>query len=258
MIEKTVKKVSKRNKVKQFFYVFLFVLIDLFVVFNVSNIFSSIIIHQKSFFEDTKVEYNSFSFYCVSLKHFLVEDEANKYANEVSKKGAMGSVFHNGEYYVFANIYPNLIEAQEIKENLIELGYDARIVKFSVPSILLNLKNGKNRQIVVDCLDFLREEAINLCNLCIEFDNKDIKRATANGKIASIIGKANDLLSEVAERQTKGEENVLAVLKNNLEMFCINFERVVLTQDNFEMFSCAIKKGIYDMVVHLKDSFIDV
>ncbi len=253
--QKNIRFRSKKHKIKQIVFVFLFILIDLLVVFNLSDIFSSIITHQNSIFASDKIEFNSFSFYCVSLKRFQVELDAQNYGKGISKKGAMGRVYQNGEYYVFANIYPNLIEAQEIKENLMELGYDSRIVKFSIPSISLNYK-GKNKTFFLDCFNFFKQTSTTLCNLSIDFDGKTISRATLNGKIAQILKEATSFMTSLSEINSKTDEQIVQVLQETFENFCAKLKENIVVEDNFATYSCQLKNTIFDLVVLLQHSFI--
>lgn len=251
---KNVKKAQKKNKIKNIFFILLFILIDLIVVFNLSDIFSSIITHKRGIFFNEKIEFNSFSFYCVSLKHFQNEIDATNFANKISCKGAMGKVYKNGEYYVLANIYPNLIEAQEIKENLIDLGYDARIVKLSSPLISLNYK-GKNKSLILDCLNFLKQTPINLCNFSIDFDSKNIKKSTLNGKLACLLEQSSDILGTFSQSKTKNDEKLYKKLQGIFENLDKKIEKVVLLEDNFESCACNLKQTIFEIVLMILDGF---
>ncbi len=252
--QKKVKNLSKKGKIKQILFVFLFILVDLLVVFNLADIFSSIITKEKGIFSCDKIEFNSYSFYCVSSKHFSSEQDAILYANDISLRGAMGRVYKNGEYYVFAGIYPTLIEAQEIKENLIDIGYDSRIVTFSIPSVLEKYK-GKNKKTVTESLAVLKESVISMYNLCEDFDSENIKRSTLNGKLACLAQKIDDVTTNFSSNLSGFDKNFSQIVLKQLSFAQKKVVEVITFDGSFEKCSSLLKNNIFDMVLSLKKAF---
>ncbi len=252
--QKNVKINVKKNKLKQILFVFLFILIDLLIVFNLADIFSSIITKEKGIFSSDKIEINSYSFYCVSSKHFLDEKQATLYADEIALKGAMGRVYKNGEYYVFAGIYPTLIDAQEVKENLLDLGYEARIVTFSIPSVLEKYK-GKSKDILTNSIGVLKETVISMYNFCEDFDGGNIKRSNLNGKLACLCEKIDDATKNFSSNLSGLDKNFCQTVLCQLEFTRNKVGEVILFGEDFEKCSSLLKNNIFDIVLSLKKAF---
>ena len=160
----------------------------LFLIFSISLIF---VIFLADVFS-TALTAGSFS--CASNKHNTVGvKEKNLYAitmgvstdkfqayniaGGVSVLGAGGFVWEeNGKYYVVANIYESVSEANKILNGLNESNYDVDIMEIKIPKIKLNFENLKKeyKNDIQNALNRLYGLYENLYNLAINIDTKNI------------------------------------------------------------------------------------
>lgn len=248
------KKIAKNKKTISFFYIFLLVFLTLVIIFNVSDIFSSIITNQKSVFYVEKLEYNSFSVYGVSLKHFDTYEDANEYATQVQLNGAMGSVYQSGEYYVLANIYPTLIEAQEIKENLKLLNYDARILNFKFQNVLTDFK-GKNLNIVISCLEQFKDTIYQLYSVGLDYDKGQLTTSNLNGKLAILCDKIDKTKKLYDKEINTFEFKNKQEISNNLNKLYLNVENLILCNKENLQLSSYIKQVLFNVVIFSQNIF---
>ena len=132
---KKVKNLLKTNKKLSVSFVFLAVILFFLLVVNISDIFSSVITNKNSLFFTQKIELPSYSVYALSVDDFKTYEEAQNFSVSVQQNGGAGVVYESGEKFVFVSAYPTLIEAKEIQENLINLGFNARIVNIKIDGI---------------------------------------------------------------------------------------------------------------------------
>lgn len=215
-------KIKKKFKKKWFFpFIFSFLLLFVLLILNFSEFFSSTIIHKGSLFFGSKLETTSYSIYGVSIKDFDNLSDANIFGEYVKEKGGAGFVYESGEHFVLANGYQTLNEAQEIKTNLIKLGYNARIVNIKVDALSKNYK-GKNQKKLTNALNFFRKAYDNLYEEDLNFDKKILDRKAINTSLAKNITNISAIISDLNAIKEKADlplkEAILVPLNNTKQI----------------------------------------
>ena len=249
---------AKNGKKLSFLFVFVGILLFFLLIVNISDIFSSLITSEKSLFLVDKIEKSSYNAYCVSYDDFESEAEAQTYCEEIKTLGGMGIVFRRGEYFALTSIYPTLIEAQEIQKNLLEMDYDAKVVKLEVKSISKEYK-GSNKELLGECLQSFRETFLALYDTCINFDKNLINESQVKGDLAEIWTKNKNLQNKLANSQvnlTDEEKNlILDLMSDSSEIV----EETLLFTGNKMQLSSLIKQNCFDIVqinIFLSENFV--
>ncbi len=214
----TKKSFKKSKKLKKFSILFVlsFTLILFALIINFSDIFSSIITNKNSLFYSDKIEVASYSVYAVSIKDFSNIEEASKYSEKVKEQGGAGYIYESGEKFVLLFGYPNLIEAKEIQNNFIELGYNSRIVNLKVDAISHRYKgeNGNNIELSVK---FFRNLYQELYQSCIEFDKNNLNKTQLNTLIVQNLTKISNF-SKILENKKRGvDAKITNIITNKFE-----------------------------------------
>lgn len=219
---KNIKKSSKlkrirTNKQKKLsaLFVFAFLILVFLLLVNFADIFSGIITHKGSMFSVNKIETASFSVYGVSIKDFNNSEDALVYSKTVVAEGGAGFIYKSGEHFVLGNAYQSLNEAMEIKQNLINLGYNARIVNIKVEA-LSRVYRGNNLSLLTtainwfrNCYNLLYEEGLN-------FDKNLSTQNQVNGKIAQLLTNLSSLTSKVSLLKQSSDQTIKQVLVPSL------------------------------------------
>lgn len=238
---------GKSDKKISFLFIFIGSLLFFLIIINISDIFSSLLTSEKSLFLVDKIEATSYNAYCVSSADFDNEEEAQIHCEQIKQIGGMGIVFKKGEYFALTSIYPTLIEAQEIQKNLIELDYEAKVVKLEVKNILKEYK-GKNKEIVAECLHSFKEIFLSLYESCIKFDKNLINESQLKGKLAEVWTKNDNLINELKENQvnlnSKEKNFVLNLMIESSEII----EDIILFKDDKMQLSSKVKQGCFFIV----------
>ncbi len=247
--KKRIRRTLKKNKKGVFLFVFIALILFFLLIINISDIFSSIITKQKSLFYNDKLEVSSFNTYAVSLYDFKTEEEAKNKTYEVEKQGGMGVVYHNGEYFVLSSCYPNLIMAQEIRDNLCLLGYNSKIINFKTNSLCFDYK-GNYSQLILSSLNIFKETFLELYQINIDYDKDLLNRANVNGKVAILSLQVYDLI--------KGYQNIKSGLDSSKESNLLNglndlyqtLEDVIIYQSEEKfVFTSFFKKELYKIIL---------
>lgn len=186
IVENSYKKHKKNSKILSILFTFFILLASFMLIFNISDIFSSIITHKKGLFFVDRIDVTECIIYGVSAKDFESEEDATLYARSIIPTGAMGEVYHHGEYFVLTSTYPTLIEAQEVQANLIRLGYEARIVNISVPHFRRDYR-GEGKELIEEGLYKFRQIYSSLYNIDIQFDKGILSRSSFSGQVAQVL-----------------------------------------------------------------------
>lgn len=249
---------SKSGKKLSFLFVFVGILLFFLLIINISDIFSSLITSEKSLFLVDKIEKSSYNAYCVSYEDFESEAEAENFCEEISSLGGMGVVFRRGEYFVLTSIYPTLIEAQEIQNNLLEMDYDAKVVKLEVKSISKEYK-GSNKELIGQCLQSFREIFLSIYDTGINFDKNLINESQVKGNLAQMWTKNKNLHKNLANAQvnlTNEEKNLILDLMNDSSG--IVEEALLFTGEKLQL-SSLLKQTCFDIVqlnILLSENFV--
>ena len=188
-LKKTTKNNKKSGKKRNFIYIFIIFLLICVVIFNVCDIMSSVITKKKGLFFVDKIDVPSFQVYAVSVADYDNLEEANSMSDAVKSKGGMGEIYQSGEFYLIASIFPTLIEAKEIQENLKNLNYNSKIVNLSAKEILIDY-HGNSKTQIVDAIYFFRESFMLLYEKILEYDSGKILRTEVDSACAFICSNA--------------------------------------------------------------------
>lgn len=219
------------------------------LVVNFADIFSTIITHKGSLFSTIKIEVASYSVYGVSIKDFANEQDAQKYANEVTQKGGAGYIYHSGEYFVFANAYQSLNEANEIKENLIELGYNARTVNIKVDAVA-KVYRGSNQNKLTACLEWFRQCYNNLYEEGLNFDKKLSNKNQVNSVIAKDLTTLSNLIKELGSLKSSSDNEIKQIVLPHFKMCKLVLEELLYSNDENLIYSSKLKQSSIQIVLH--------
>lgn len=205
------KKRIKNNKKTTIIFIFLLVLLSFLLIINISDIFSSVIANKNGLFYQTKIELPSYSVYAVSVYDFQNGEESLNFSQKVKEQGGCGYVYQKGEYFVFANCYPSLMEAKEIQANLKVLGYNSRIVNIRIDSISKQYK-GENAYLIQESINYFRQVFLKLYQATISFDKQLSNQNQINSIIANLLTNLSSLQNKLEKLKTnedKGLKNII-------------------------------------------------
>ena len=249
------KKINKRRyKGRKISFLFLVVCIILFalIIINISDLFSSILTNEKSLFYKDKIEIPSYSVYAVSIKHFELETDAENFAHTIIEKGGMGVVYESGEYYCIGSIYPTLLEAQEVRDNLIILGYSPRILNIKVQEIAIDYK-GDEKESTIHALNIFRESFLELYNMNVDLDKGNIERVNVNGIVATQCLKVKDIQNKFLNSNNSLSENIKTEIGQGLNHLYESLEEILLTDKTDLEFTSLIKQNMFDIILTIKN-----
>lgn len=244
-IEKSYKKYKKNSKIWSILFVFLIFLSSFLLIFNVSDIFSSIIMHKKSLFFLDRIDVTECIIYGVSARDFESEEDAMHYSESIIPTGAMGEVYHHGEYFVLTSTYPTLIEAQEVQGNLIRLGYEARIVNISIPLFRRDYR-GEGKELIEEGLYKFRQIYSSLYNIDIQFDKGNLSRSSFSGQVAQVLTDFRNFMSFISASSIS--QKYKDALLSSYEAVTTLMEEVLYsTYSNFET-SSLMKRNMLKII----------
>ena len=206
------------------------------LLFNISDIASSIITRKGSLFYRDRIKISSYCVYGVSAGDYNSEDKANAYSSEVKAAGGMGQVYKSGEYYVLAQIYPTLLEATEVQENLLSKGYNAKVVTISVPQIDMTY-TGQNKEQAESAFGEFRRAYTRCYELGIKLDKNEISCLVLQSSVASLLAENENIknsLSSLGLPQNK--EQILSFHLGNLSSILRGIVYFEQTGNNFSSF----------------------
>ncbi len=244
----------KNNKKGAIFFILISILLFFLLIINISDIFSSIITKQKSIFINDKIEISSQCVYAVSAYDFMTKEEAESSAIQVENNGGMGLVYKNGEYFVLASCYPTLIEAQEIKDNLLLLGYNAKILNIKIDSLSFDY-NGENADFIKTIFNSFREIFLKLYEIDIDYDKDLLNKANINGRLAVIIMQNNDFIKKLDETKTSLSNEEKGILKQAYLDINEFLNNIILSNYEKLQLTSLIKKSMMEIVFIYQNVF---
>lgn len=227
---------TTKKEVKQIAFLILIIMFCVFFAFNLTDSLKKVITNNYGSFQSQKIEVSSCYYYAVSVCDFDNRNDANNFAVRVKSYGGAGVVYNSGKYYVFASIYPSLIEAQEIQNNLCALSYDAKIVNLKV-SNLSKSYFGNNGKIFCEAISFFRLAFENIYNLVLSFDEGKMSKSEVEKKLvlqnANLANIKNKLL-QTNDRVLNGAKNV--ILKSLGQLKVIIQDAINYPKEGFSSF----------------------
>ena len=238
-------KYYKRHKLFNIFLYLALVFVFSLLVLNISDIASSIITQKGSLFYKDRIKISTYYVYGVSPSDYNNFDDADLYSVQVKNAGGMGQVYKSGEYYVFAQIYPTLLEASEVQNNLQNLGHNAKVVTLSVPQIDI-VYSGTNKQMAEKAFGQFREVFLQCYNLCIRLDKNEISRPVLQSDIASLLAENSNIIASITTLGlTQKQEKELAIHLQNLSTF---LQEIIVSSQNGNMLSSFFKRQMFKIV----------
>ena len=249
-------KYAKHHKLGTKFVIFVAIIMACSILFNVCDIMSSVITNSRSLIIQDKIYVPSYSVYGVSSDEFDTLADAELYCEKISSTGALATPFEDGKFFALVHIYPTLLSAKEVQQNLINLGYPSKIVTINVPQIKTSYY-GNNKDSAQEGFGIFRRVYLSLYEANISFDKKAIQRETLLGKVA--------LQIEEIER-VKEKSYSLGITKNQQKIFdesLDNCTKILNTIFSFsggdQELSSAIKKHMFDIItqnIYFSKNFI--
>lgn len=248
------KHVNNQNHSKKYsiLFVILFIILFCVIIFNISDIISSLITQEKSIFYKDKIETTSFTVYAVSVGDYETFDAASSEAQKVIAQGGMGKVYESGEFYLIASIYPTLIEAQEIRDNLRDLGFDSKIININVREVFYDYK-AKDKELIVSTINLFRNTFLDLYDLTLKFDSSEIDRLDADEQIASLCAKIASIRSSFLANKNMLQDEINSVIASSLDALYDNTYSLLYFTDSDIYFSSYLKCVMYENVILAKN-----
>jgi len=211
IFKKNKQKTIKSQKKWSFFFTFTLSVIFVLIIVNFSDIFSSLITHKNSLFFKSKLETPSYTAYAVSIKDFPTTEEAEQCSYQVKNFGGMGTIYKNGESFVLLNVYPTLLEADEIKQNFVTKGYNAKILNINVNAVNLTYK-GNNTNSFTNCINFFRQTFLTLYNCTLSLDKNEVNQTKINTSIAKKISEISNLTNTISTLNSSEDSAIKQVI----------------------------------------------
>ena len=249
-------KYAKNNLFGRKIGFFMAIIMACLILFNICDIMSSVITNSRSLMKIDKFYVPSYSVYGVSSKDFDSPFDAQNYCDEISTLGALGKVYENGKYYALVQIYPTLLSAGEVRENLTNIGYDAKIITIDIPQIQVNYY-GKSKDKAEEGVGIYKRVWLSLYEDEISFDKKNITRENLLGRIAI---KIEELQKTKEQISTFGFKECQAkIFAESLTNIIKNLGLVFSFSGSDEGLSSCIKKHMFDIItenIYLSKKFI--
>ncbi len=218
--------IKSKKEAKQIVLLIIIVMVCVVFAFSAVGNLQRIITNTSGVFKRQRIEVSSCFYYAVSVEDFDNLEDANNFAVKVKNAGGAGVVCNMGEFFVFSSVYPTLIEAQEIKENLKNLGYGAKIVNLKTLG-LTKPYFGNNLNIFCKALIYFRKAFEQLYSLSIDFDKGEKTKDSIEKIITAERGKLAYLKSELLGIDEKDIEGFRQVIIKHLNALGVIFQDII-------------------------------
>ena len=244
---------KKKSKTFQIFFIIVLVVLFCLIIFNVSDLISSLITQEKSIFYKDKIETTSFTTYAVSINDYASQKEAENNSSTVKALGGMGRVYESGEFYLIVAIYPTLIEAGEIRDNLKNLGYNSKILNISVKEVFYDYEKG-DKEIIVNSINIFRNTFLDLYDLVLKFDNDELSRRELDSNLATLCARITNVRESFLNNKNALSDNINSVLSSSLSSLydTLNSCLYLVETDKLE-YSAHLKGVMLDIVFLSRD-----
>lgn len=237
------KKASKRirnYKKKPILFALLLIFIVFLLIINLSDLISGVLTQSGSLFIKNKIDVASYSVYAVSIADFNNLEEAEETSYQTKKMGGAGFIYKNGEYFVLVSSYQTLAEAQEIQQNLLDLGYNSKIINIKCESISKFYK-GKNLQNFKEILLYLKQVYIDLNENNIKLDKNEIDFSKMNSLIAKSITKLINSLKLMQSFASNFDKELTQIISSNFDQAIKKLNSIFSDGKNDIIFTSKIK-----------------
>lgn len=243
----------KNHKKQSLFFGLLFIVVLCLLIFNISDVISSIITNSKSIFVQNKLEVPSFNTYAIAIsKNNGQDDELIKLIQNMGGAG----IYYKEDNCVLISMYPTLLQAKEIEENLKELGNDVKLCTLCVNSISKKY-NSKEISKVSNLIRFFKTIYKELFDISINFDRglKSIKQVKNQIKdtLNVVLNHALNIKTNISDESIKQvlsnyynleKENLYNILNFNAKVETINSNNI---EENIQ-FSSLIKQTYFKTI----------
>ena len=132
-------------------------------------VFICIILMGAVFFLKPKQKTNSDFLYFVEINNFLNYNDATALSTEIQEKAGAGYIYYDGTYHVFAHVYLNKADAQNVCNNLAEEYPTCKVFskEFNKNINLKELNDSQKKAVKIlievcdDCLNQIYENILN-------------------------------------------------------------------------------------------------
>lgn len=138
--------------------------------------------------------------YLVEVSQYDNPNGANNLINELALKNIYALyIIHDNYYYVYAGVYGSSVEAETLKETLLNLGYNAKVSKEYILDYTNNILDSKEKEFYDYCINcFL----IHLTGGDYEIDYETVSFET-NIELFQDISMLNNLTKETLIMKTR-------------------------------------------------------
>jgi len=245
-----MKKSNNLTKKQVVFVIFGSVFVISALIIFIIETFSNGIIHRKSIFQRNKLEVNSYNVYAVSFDDFNNLEDAETYSEIIKSQGGAGYVYQSGEFYVFGFIYPNLVYAKEIQDNLIRLGFDSKIKNIKIDELKIDYQ-GNDNQICAYCIDFFKNCYLSLYEEIIQIDEKNISELEVNKFLSEKTTKIIKFKEEISK--VKQDYKIKEIILKYLVKIQDRIQNNMINKLNLLDFTSSLKCLCFDIILDNKD-----
>jgi len=204
-------------------------------------------------FASKKIEFSSYNVYAVSICDFDNSIQANQMSNLIIKQGGAGVVYNRGEFFVLTSSYPTLDCAQEVSQNLKNLGYDSKIITLNVDSVLYDYK-GKNHKNISSCFQIFKNCYDALYDLTILLDKQKIDYIEVNSNLLLKQSQTNQILNQI--QSMPQDFNIKKLCQTYLTNLSNLLNQGIKTVNNDNNYTSNLKQILIKIVV-LNQEFVN-
>ena len=173
----------KKHKRRSLFFGFLFLVILCFLIINISDIISSIITNSRSIFVKNKIEIPSYSGYAVAVE---TDNENIKNISKIIENLGGAGIDYEKENCSLISMYPTLLQAKEIQNNLVMLGNQVQIVTFCINGISKKY-TAKGINDIITSIKYYKTIYKQLFNLSVNFDKELLSIQQVKNSVKDIL-----------------------------------------------------------------------
>ena len=237
-----------RRGFKKFSLLFFLVLIVVFVlvVFNIADLFSSVITNKGSLLYGEKIRIPNTIYYGMSVYNSSSKEKCKEKSKEVIKQGGAGCLYQMGDYFVLTSIYLSHEEAREIKENLSKID-SVKIININVPVININYKGNHlsdNNEMFLTYNKLFKK----LYDLSINYDTGNISSVEVKKEVGVISSEFGQKIANFDAIYKKEKYEFQNKLLKSLKDIKIEIDNL-LTCDSVELMLNSKIKEVYCNIV---------
>jgi hypothetical protein len=245
-------KKSVKSRIKSIFIFFLFVFIVVGCFFTANYLSSALTVGNLGGFlvyGDTSLKIEKKSLWAVVMGEYSSLEEAEKVSLGAMVRGAGGYIWHEGSYFVIGNIYPNMLDAEKVLQNLKDSSYDIKIKEIVFPKLTLDFDAYENTDMgVIKKSIFSFDEVYeSLYEMSIKLDMKEITNYAVSSMISD---KRGEIKSRIVSIQSliNTSDNYLGKIQEYLVKLDTLLDATIIKTIDGNVANYSLKYAITEVV----------